>query len=235
MDETASRQSRFKYQCDLYTTFDDRCVNYPTLADQAIENREGLSSSKYKNNTNYSQKPFPSHKKISLSPLIFSSISSTKVLIRLSPIPWITIRYTLLNPPHPSRPHNIMRRPIHASEAERKHLLLAYQTALAEHQAFVAREQQLLEEIEAREIYIEADTIARDAFLADTGRDADSAATTPYCRPAQKEASSAERHLLRMSLELIGGGRCSMKDEYMYVFLFITRFEFSISEYGLLE
>jgi hypothetical protein len=126
-----------------------------------------------------------------------------------------------------------MRRPIHASEAERKHLLLAYQAALAEHQAFVAREQQLLEEIEAREICIEADTIARDAFLADTGRDAGSVVSTQYGRAAQMEGSGIEHHLLRMSLDLISGERWSVKDEY--VFLFITRFEFSISEYGLLE
>ena len=118
-----------------------------------------------------------------------------------------------------------MRRPIHSPQAERTHLLLvAYQAAMAEQQALVAREQQVLEEIEARKILaIEADTtIARDAFPAecvktDGGRDAGSVLTTQYGRPAQMEAgSSVERHLLRMSLELIAGETLSVKDGYVF-------------------
>jgi hypothetical protein len=100
------------------------------------------------------------------------------------------------------------------------------------------REQQVLEELEAREINVEANTIAHDAFLCDcvktdTGGDGGSALTTQYGGAAQMEAGSVERHVLRMALGLIAGGMLSVKDEY--VFLFITRFEFSIFEYGLLE
>ena len=124
----------------------------------------------------------------------------------------------------PYLPYNIMRRPIHSPQAERTHLpLVAYQAAMAEQQALVAREQQVLEEIETRKIAIEADTtIARDAFPAeyvntDGAHDAGSVLTTQYGRPAQMEASSSvERHLFRMALEPIAGETLSVKDGYVF-------------------
>ena len=100
---------------------------------------------------------------------------------------------------------------------------------MADHQAPAAREQQLLEEVEARQINLETNIIARDTFLADSvkpdgGGDAGSALTTctPHHRAAQMEAGSVKRHLLRISLGLIGGGRWSVKDGYVFAcFLFV--------------
>lgn len=117
-----------------------------------------------------------------------------------------------------------MRRPICAPQAERTHLLPAYQAALAEHQVLVAREQQLLEEVEAQRVDIEADTSACDACLVNSVRAADGGGDAG-CELSTRFSIGGD-YLLRTTLDLISGGMLSANDEYMSLFITL---EFSVA------